>query len=301
MGRPRVSIVTPSYNQAPFIERTLRSVLCQDYCNVEYIVMDGASTDGTREILANYESNLDILVSEPDAGQSDALNKGFARASGDILAYLNSDDCYASAQVISSVIAYFQANPDVDVVYGRRYTIGADGQLAHFLPYRSFSANMLRQVCYIPQEATFWTRRLYERVGGVIDTTFDFAMDYDLWLRFLRGGARFMAVPEFYGLFRYYPDQKTAARWQTKGLPEIARLQREHLGRDMPEQEMMDYHAEYFYGANPSHQSDAHTCFAHFWEPMLSRSVQRLNRTRLDGWVDSAPIHASHMRAKLVA
>src|SRR5205085_1479691 len=117
---PRVSIVTASYNQAPFIERTIRSVLCQDYGNLEYIVLDSCSQDGTGAILAKYAPAIDVLIVEKDRGQSDALHRGLQLASGGILAYLNADDCLASAQTISQVVQCFAENPAADVIYGRR-------------------------------------------------------------------------------------------------------------------------------------------------------------------------------------
>ncbi len=291
MARPLVSIVTPCFNHVEYIERTLRSVLCQDYENVEYIVMDGGSTDGTREVLDTYAGYLDVLVSEPDAGQSDALNRGFRLARGDVLAYLNSDDCYASAQTISRAVHHFAASPSFDVIYGRRYTIDEEGKLLHFLPYRPFSEEMLYLVDYVPQESTFWTRRAYERAGGFVNADYDFAMDYELWLRMLRAGARFHSVPELFGLFRYYADQKTTARWQTQGLPEIARLYREYLGRIVPEREMHDYHDEHFYGAHARLHPKGAACFQRFWRPMLGWYAEHVRDFRFDGWVEDAEVN----------
>src|SRR5439155_16486151 len=135
---PKVSLVTPSFNQAQYIERTLRSVLCQDYPHLEYIVMDAASTDGTVDILRRYEDAIDVLVVARDDGQSDALNRGFRLAGGDILGYLNADDCLSPPSTISQVVARFRENRSAYAVYGPRYYIGEGGVFFLVYPYRPF-------------------------------------------------------------------------------------------------------------------------------------------------------------------
>jgi glycosyltransferase involved in cell wall biosynthesis len=288
---PKVSLVTPSYNQVHYIERTLRSVLCQDYPDVEYLVFDGLSNDGTQDVLRRYEEPLDVLVIERDDGQADALDKGFRLASGDILGYLNADDCLASARTLSEVVRAFAAHPDVDVIYGRRYAIDGNGCFAELLPYRPFSSELLHRADYIPQEATFWRREIYERAGGYVNTEHDFAMDYELWLRFLSVGARFVSVPDVWGLFRRYPNQKSNAAWQSKGLPEVARLHERYLGRQICEYGMYNYWGEHLFGADPVFEPESYR-FAHgCWMQTQWLHMRQLNGAQLDGWVHHAPLN----------
>jgi len=183
------------------------------------------------EILRRYQDAIDVMIVEKDKGQADAINRGLRLARGNILAYLNADDCYASPHTISTVVQYFLANPEVDVIYGGRYQIDEQGGFLENYPYRQFSAEVLYRADYIPQEATFWTRRIYARTGSRIDTSFNFALDYELWLRFLKAGARFLSVPDVFGLFRTYEEQKTKALWESVGVPEIARLHAQYLGQ----------------------------------------------------------------------
>jgi glycosyltransferase involved in cell wall biosynthesis len=300
--QPTVSIVTPSFNQGRFIERTVRSVVCQDYPAVEYIVLDAVSTDGTLKVLRQYEAAIDVLIVEKDRGQADALDRGFRLARGDILAYLNADDCYASPHTISTMVGHFQANPDMDVIYGRRYTVDEKGGFRETTPYRPFSADHFSRVDYIPQEATFWTRRIYEKAGGRIDTTFNFAMDYELFLRFLHAGARFLSVPDVFGLFRTYADQKTRALWDTVGVPEIGRLHAQYLGHTISVDEMMDSYWEFVTGAHPVSRKEVYQSFLRFWSTVAAHHDSVLRGIELDGWVHDAAVRrrpaASHPGAR---
>ncbi len=296
MRVPTVSIITPSYNQARFVERTLRSVLCQDYPDLEYAVFDACSDDGTAEILHKYADALDLLVIEKDRGQADALNRGFRQVRGDILAYLNADDCLASPHTVSEVVARFAQRPDADVLTGRRDYIDHDGRFVTSYPYRPFCPDVLHRACYVAQEATFWRRRIYEAAGGVINTTYDFAMDYELWLRFLAAGATFVAVPDRWGLFRWYAEQKSNAAWRTKGLPEIARLYQAFLGRHVPEQEMFDVYHGYWAQACPVGQPESHALFNGLWSALLDFKRRQLGGARLDVWVDRTDLNQERLR-----
>jgi glycosyltransferase involved in cell wall biosynthesis len=177
-----VSIVTPSYNQAEFLEFTINSVLSQDYPNLEYIIMDGGSTDGSVDIIRKYADRLAAWVSEPDAGQTDAINKGFAQAHGDIFAWLNSDDTYEPG-AISEAVAFLQSHPDVGMVYGDANFIDSQGNLIGKFPARQTDLKRLRRgYVHIPQQAAFFRGDLWREVAP-LDPTFYFAMDYDLWIR----------------------------------------------------------------------------------------------------------------------
>lgn len=281
---PLVSIVTPSFNQAHFIEKTILSVVLQDYVNIEYIVMDALSSDGTDKILAKYAAD-GLMVSEKDEGQSDAINKGFSRSSGEIMAYLNSDDCFYSPTVISRVVQLFAENPGVDVIVGKREYIDEAGYYVMNYPFRKWDSKRLLESCYIPQEATFWRRSIFEKAGNCVDKSFRFAMDYDLWLRFIAAGANFMSVDEYYGLFRWYPGQKSTDIWQKHGVPEIARLQQKHLGHAMPEDEMIAVYQEYWYGSNRLHNREVYKHSVPTWQTFTSYKKQLLNSCTRDSWV----------------
>jgi glycosyltransferase involved in cell wall biosynthesis len=180
--RPKVSIITPSFNQCHFLERTIQSVLKQDYPDLEYIIVDGGSVDGSLEIIKAYEDTLAAWISEPDLGQADAINKGFGMASGQVLAWLNSDDEYRSGAV-SQAVEYLQSHPEIGMVYARAYYIDEDGRIVAEYPAAPTDYHGLRRGrTTIPQQTMFFRSVLWDMVGP-LDPTFYYAMDYDLWVR----------------------------------------------------------------------------------------------------------------------
>ncbi len=182
MSLPLVSIVTPSYNQARFLEETIRSVLEQDYPRLEYFIVDGGSTDGSVEIIRRYADRLAWWVSEPDRGQTDAINKGFARAHGEILAWLNSDDTY-NPGAVREAVEYLLAHPEVGMVYGDANFIDEAGRIIGRFPAAQTDYRRLRRgYVHIPQQSAFFRADLWRTVGP-LDPSFYFAMDYDLWVR----------------------------------------------------------------------------------------------------------------------
>ena len=186
--QPLVSIVTPSFNQGRFLEETIQSVLAQDYPRIEYLIVDGGSTDGSLEIIRRYADRLGWWVSEPDRGQTEALNKGFARARGEIFAWLNSDDSYL-LQAVSEAVAYLQAHPEAGMVYGDANLVDEHGRVIGQFPARQTDYQRLRRgYVHIPQQATFFRAALWRQVGP-LDPSFYFAMDYDLWVRLARVSA----------------------------------------------------------------------------------------------------------------
>jgi predicted NodU family carbamoyl transferase/glycosyltransferase involved in cell wall biosynthesis len=227
---PRISVVTPSFRQAAFIERTLRSVLDQGYPELEYVVQDGASQDGTREILERYAGRLASWESVPDGGQTEAINRGFARTSGEIMAWLNSDDILLPG-ALHYVADYFNQHPEVDVVYGNRILIDENDQQIGRWVLPPHSDEVLSWADFVPQETLFFRRRIWEKAGGRVDESFRFAMDWDLLVRFRDAGARFCRLPRFLGGFRIHPQQKTSAVISEVGFQEMNRIRARVLGR----------------------------------------------------------------------
>jgi len=204
---PLVSIVTPSFNQARYIEATIQSVLLQEYPRIEYIIVDGGSTDGTVNLIKKYEARLASWVSEKDHGQTDAINKGFARAKGDILAWINSDDTYEPGAV-SAAVKYLQDHPDVGLVYGDCNFINESGRvIGRFNSAQTDLPLLRRGFVHIPQQASFFRADLWKQVGP-LDTSFYFAMDYDLWTR-LAARSQLKYVPQTWANFRLHTSGKT--------------------------------------------------------------------------------------------
>lgn len=220
-GLPLVSIVTPSFNQARYIEATIRSVLEQDYPRIEYLIVDGGSTDGTVEIIKKYEGRIGWWVSEQDKGQTDAINKGFARAKGDILAWLNSDDTYEPGAVAAAV-KYLMEHPRVGMVYGDCNFINEEGQVIGRFRAEQTDYRLLRQgYVHIPQQTMFFRAELWQQVGP-LDPSFYFAMDYDLWTR-LAARTQLKYVPQTWANFRLHTSGKTIAA-DDRCWPEMVRV-----------------------------------------------------------------------------
>ncbi len=220
---PKVSIVTPSYNQGRYLEMTIRSVLEQDYPNIEYLVIDGGSTDESVDVIRKYEGQLAGWISEKDRGQTDAINKGFARATGEILAWINSDDTYQPG-AIREAVSILQSRPELGMVYGDTNYIDEHGQVIGHFPAAQASYQRLRRgVINIPQQSAFFRTELWRRVGP-LDPSFYFAMDYDLWVR-LAGQAPLLYVPRLWANFRLHSGAKTILS-DDRCWPEMLRVHR---------------------------------------------------------------------------
>ena len=217
----KISLVTPSYNHERFIERTVRTVLLQRYRDLEYILMDGGSTDRTMEVLEPYRDRIDDLVSERDEGQADAIAKGFERSRGEIMGWLNSDDMLAP-NALDYVAWFFENNPDVDFIYSHRLGVDAEDKAIWYWHLPRHSNYLMSRWDLIPQETCFWRRSLWEKAGNV-DRSFQFAMDYDLFTRFMKIG-RFQRVNRFLGAFRQHDAAKTSQLMNSIGTQEINRV-----------------------------------------------------------------------------
>ncbi len=222
-----VSIITPSFNQARYLEQTIQSVLGQDYPHIEYIVVDGASTDGSVEIIKKYadlESDglpsevqkqasvphkIDWWLSEKDSGQAEAINKGLARATGEIVAWLNSDDYYLPGAV-SAAVKVFEENPDVMLVYGNMLAVDDRGNPFNTLTYKQLSLQDLLCFQIIGQPAVFFRRSILEKTG-FLDSTFHFLLDHHLWIRIAQHG-KILHVSQTWAAARFHAEAKNRAK-----------------------------------------------------------------------------------------
>ena len=209
--QPLVSIVTPCLNSKRFIERTVTSVVTQDYPNIQYIVMDGGSTDGTLEILEHYRGRLEYH-SAPDQGPTDAVNRGFERCRGPIFAWINADDEYLPGAV-STAVRHLLAHPEADVVYGEGvWTDETGAEIGRYPTVSPYRADMFEQECGICQPAAFMRRDAFDAAGRM-NIRRNSCFDYDLWVRMARHH-RFLAVPEVLAASRMHPENDTLARRQ---------------------------------------------------------------------------------------
>jgi glycosyltransferase involved in cell wall biosynthesis len=234
---PAIAVATPAFNHGAYLERTIRSVLDQDFAPLEYAVQDGGSMDGTLAILERYRPRLKHAESRGDEGQAQAINLAFAHTTAPIMAYLNSDDLLLPG-ALHYVAHYFATHPEVDAVYGHRILIDEDdGEIGRWVLPPHDDA-VLRWADYVPQETLFWRRSLWERVGGALDESFHFAMDWDLLLRFQDAGARIVRVPRFLGSFRVHVRSKTLTQLTGQGADEMNRLRERCHGRTVTRNEI---------------------------------------------------------------
>lgn len=232
----KISIITPSYNQGRFIARTLRSVADQGIAELEHLVMDGGSRDETVEVLRAAQPPV-TWVSEPDAGQTDALNKGLRAARGDIIGWLNSDDVYYPG-ALEKVLEVFSRNPDVDVLYGMADHIDEHDRVMEPYPTEPWDPSRLSETCIICQPALFFRRSVVQRCGYP-DVALHYCMDYEYWIRLAKSGMKFMYLESRLAGSRMYGENKTlGARVAVHA--EINDMLRTHLGR-VPERWLFNY------------------------------------------------------------
>lgn len=236
---PRITVVTPSFEQGHFLQETIESVLEQEYPNLEYIIIDGGSRDDSVSIIQKYQKDVAFWVSEPDKGQTDAINKGLARATGEIVTWLNSDDLHFP-DTLATISRAFQHEPEADVIYGDYSLItrrGTEFLRRYEIPFH-FNL-MLYGVNFIGQPSAFFRRSLLERFG-YLDPSYHYAMDHEFWLRVASRGASFRHIKHFLSKYRYHSDSKTVDaaekffsemdRTRTKYAPRTSRPMRKARG-----------------------------------------------------------------------
>lgn len=239
MNLPKISIITPSYNQGQFIEETILSVLNQAYPNLEYIIMDGGSSDNSVNIIRKYEDRLAYWVSEPDKGQSDAINKGFRMATGDILAWINSDDCYAP-NAFEIIVDFFEKHKGIGCVYGDIIDIDPNGKIL----------NKKKSICYdykmllysarsIPQPTSFFRKKVIENIG-YLDTTLHYQMDFEFFIRMGNCGIKFDNIPKVLALFRLHPDAKNVSQYKQQVIPANKIIKNRYRKKLFPNHEKLD-------------------------------------------------------------
>jgi glycosyltransferase involved in cell wall biosynthesis len=203
-----ISIITPSFNQGRYIERTIQSVLSQHIPDLEYFVIDGGSQDETISILEKYKDQL-VFISEKDNGQADAVNKGLKRATGDIIGWLNSDDIYYP-ETLSKIKSYFEHHPEINVIYGEANHIDQQDRVIEQYPTESWSLDRLTKTCFICQPSVFWRRSILEK-HGFLNESLHYCLDYEYWLRLAGNGVRFAYIKDILAGSRLYPETKTCS------------------------------------------------------------------------------------------
>lgn len=208
---PKISIITPSFNQGQFLEQTILSILNQNYPNLEFIIIDGGSTDNSVDIIKKYEGQLSYWVSEPDGGQTHAINKGFKMATGDLIAWMNSDDVYFENAFKNVARAFQHTQGNFDVYFGDKANINKDGEVIREYLYPPFSGWGIKYTTNmnISNQSAFWKKELLERFG-YLDEKIQFAMDYEYFMRLYMKGSTFYKISQVLGGLRMYSENKSS-------------------------------------------------------------------------------------------
>lgn len=268
----KISIITPSFNQGQFIERTLRSVANQFIDQLEHVVIDGGSTDNTVAILGKADS-VHFWVSEKDKGQAHAVNKGIRASCGEIIGWLNSDDIYYPG-ALAQVLNFFQQNPDIDVVYGMADHIDTNDHAFEAYPTQPWDLKQLKEVCFICQPALFFRRRVVEK-RGFLDEALNYCMDYEYWLRLALAGTRFGYLEQKLAGSRLYAENKTLGA-RIKVHYEINNMLKAKLGK-VPDRWLYSY--AYAIAENKTAREKRRIYFAYCFLASLFWSAFRWNKS----------------------
>lgn len=264
---PLVSVIIPSYNQARYLDGAIRSVLRQSYPALEVIVIDGASSDASVDVIKAHDERLAYWVSEPDLGQADAINKGLSRARGDVLGWLNSDDMLLPGAIRTIVDSLKSGRRSI--VCGLRVAVDRNGAILWRDVHPQPTVRSLRRNCYINQETVYWNREVYEAVGP-LDTHYRYALDYDYWQRILDAGYRFSLIPRFVGAFRIHDESKGATQAHVRE-QELREIYRQYLGVSVTEEDAW---------------ADIDiTWRARFQAARFAKHLRLLDHPRLAGWI----------------
>jgi glycosyltransferase involved in cell wall biosynthesis len=247
---PTISVVIPSYNQGQFIEQAITSILGQFYPNLELIIMDGDSTDNTATVIEKYKNSISIYVSEPDRGQAHAINKGFKLATGEILAWLNSDDMYLPGTMFK-IASLFAAPEEPKFVYGRCITLNEAAKTSRLRIPESFNQERLRYYDFIDQPSSFWSRTLWDRVGE-INETYDYVLDWDWYIR-ASMLCPFTLITDCLSIYRIHPSHKTATG-KEKRAKEVLDIVRRYASNDWIEIYRQAYEKLYGNDRSPNTQ-----------------------------------------------
>lgn len=239
-----ISIVTPSYLSNSYLEETIQSILDQKYPNLEYIIQDGGSDDGTVDIIKRYEKHLHYWDSCPDNGQSHAINRGFSHSSGEIMAYLNSDDILLPG-ALHYISDYFIKNQDVDVIYSHRVLIDSNSDEIGRWVMPQHCHHTITWHDFIPQETLFWRREIWNKAGGHMDESKRFAMDWELIMRFREIGAKFVRLPRFLGAFRVHDEMKSIKNLDNIGIEEMNILRKKYRSPELSDKQLEKYIRNY--------------------------------------------------------
>ena len=268
---PRITIVTPSYNQGPYLEQTICSVLDQNYPNLEYVIVDGGSTDNSVDVIRKYEKHLAWWVSEKDRGQSHAINKGFERATGEIYAYINSDD-YFLPGTFQRVADEYRKHDRPDWIVGWARYLEADGGdwpyivKPHFTPLDWFVSNP------IPQQSSFWTAKVWRELGAFREDQ-RYAFDYEYWMRLkFAGGRKPHVVHHCMAVFRFHETSKTVAEGE-HFVPEVKQIRRDYA-------RYLSW-ADRVRAASHQRQKEAHGLRKRAWEALKARDVSGARKLAL--------------------